>query len=113
MHGAAGKAVDVLAVVATAIGVATTLGFGAAQIAAGLHRVAGVADGFATQLAVIAVAFVLYMASSATGLHRGIKWLSNFNMAAAALLLALVLVLGPTAFIFETLTTTLGGYLNQ
>ena len=61
----------------------------------------------------IAVAFVLYMASSATGLHRGIKWLSNFNMAAAALLLALVLVLGPTAFVFETLTTTLGAYLNQ
>lgn len=112
VHGALGKTVDVLAVVATAIGVATTLGFGAAQIAAGLHRVTGVADTFATQLIVVAVAFVLYMASSATGLQRGIKWLSNFNMATAALLLALVLVLGPTAFIFETLTTTLGGYLN-
>ena len=112
-HGIAGRAVDVLAVVATAIGVATTLGLGAAQIAAGLHRVTGVAAGFATQLAVIGVAFVLYMVSSATGLHRGIKWLSNFNVATAALLLALVLVVGPTAFIFETFTTTLGGYLNQ
>ena len=111
-QGAAGTAIDVLAVVATAVGVATTLGFGAAQIAAGLHRVAGAPDGVATQLVVIAVAFVLYMASSATGLERGIKWLSNLNMAAAALLLALVLVLGPTAFLFETLTTTLGSYLN-
>jgi glycine betaine transporter len=64
-------------------------------------------------LLVIAVSFVLYMASSASGLQRGIKWLSNFNVALAALLLVLVIVLGPTAFIFETFTTTLGGYLNQ
>lgn len=112
-HGWLGKLVDVLAVVATAIGVATTLGFGAMQISAGLAHVTGVTAGFTTQLVIIAVAFVLYMSSSATGLDRGIKWLSNFNMAVAAVLLALVLVLGPTAFIFETFTSTLGSYLNQ
>jgi glycine betaine transporter len=111
-QGWTGRVVDILAVVATAIGVATTLGFGAAQISAGLNRVAGADDGLSTQLIVIAVAFVLYMASSATGLQRGIKWLSNFNMAAAALLLACVIVLGPSAFVFETFTTTLGAYIN-
>lgn len=111
-HGLPGRVIDVLAVVATAIGVATTLGFGAVQISAGLGHVTGVSTGLQTQLLVIALAFALYMASSATGLKRGIKWLSNFNMAIAALLLALVLVVGPTAFIFETLTTTLGSYLN-
>ncbi|RMH94925.1 BCCT family transporter [Lysobacter pythonis] len=110
---APGKLVDVLAVAVTAIGVATTLGFGASQIGAGLHRVMGAPEGFSTQLAVIGVAFVLYMISSATGLKRGIKWLSGFNMAMAALLLALVIVLGPTAFIFDILTTTLGSYINQ
>lgn len=113
VHGVAGHAVDVLAVVATAVGVATTLGLGATQISAGLNHVTGISSGFSTQLVVIGVAFVLYMASSATGLDRGIKWLSNFNMAVAALLLALVIVLGPTGFIFETFTTTLGSYLNQ
>ncbi|HEY4556362.1 MAG TPA: BCCT family transporter, partial [Lysobacter sp.] len=106
------RIVDVLAVVATAVGVATTLGLGAVQTAAGLGRVAGVPTGIATQMVVILVAFVLYMASAASGLARGIKWLSNLNLAAAAVLLALVLVLGPTAFVFETLTTTLGAYLN-
>jgi glycine betaine transporter len=111
--GLGGKVVDVMAVVVTAIGVATTLGFGASQIGAGLHQVFGASDGFATQLVVIGVAFVLYMLSSATGLKRGIKWLSTFNMGMAALLLALVIVLGPTAFIFDTLTTTLGSYINQ
>lgn len=105
--------VDIFAVVATAIGVATTLGLGAAQIAAGLGGLTGLPTGISTQVAVIVVAFVLFMASSASGLTRGIKWLSNLNLAAAATLLALVLVLGPTAFLFETFTTTLGSYLHQ
>lgn len=108
-----GTLVDVAAVVATAIGVATTLGFGTIQISAGLSRVFGLQATAALQLCVVAVAFVLYMASTLTGLHRGIKWLSNLNLALAALLLAFVLVAGPTAFVFETLTTTLGGYINQ
>ncbi|QNH15711.1 high-affinity choline transport [Xanthomonas sp. SS] len=112
-RGWIGQAVNIAAVVATAIGVATTLGFGTIQIAAGLHRVFGVQASIPVQIAIIAVAFVLYMASTASGVERGIKWLSNFNLALAALLLAAVLVLGPTGFIFDTFTTTLGSYLNQ
>lgn len=111
-YGGATRVVDVVAVVATSIGVATTLGLGAAQIAAGIGRVTGLPTGVPMQMGVIAVAFVLYMTSSATGLARGIKWLSNANLTSAAALLALVLVLGPTAFVFETLTTTLGAYLD-
>jgi len=108
-----GKLVNIAAVVATAIGVATTLGFGTIQIAAGLQRVFGLRADVPLQLAVIAVAFVLYMLSTSSGVERGIKWLSSFNLALAALLLAAVLVLGPTGFIFDTFTTTLGSYLNQ
>jgi len=112
-RGAIGKAVNIAAVVATAIGVATTLGFGTIQIGAGLQRVFGVQASIPVQMGIIAVAFVLYMASTASGVERGIKWLSNVNLALAALLLAAVLVLGPTGFIFDTFTTTLGSYLNQ
>ncbi|MEH6421843.1 BCCT family transporter [Pseudomonas sp. CGJS7] len=108
-----GRLIDVAAVVATAIGVATTLGFGTVQISAGIARVTGTTVTPTLQLCVVAVAFVLYMGSTLTGLHRGIKWLSNLNLALAALLLAFVLVCGPTSFIFETFTTTLGGYINQ
>ena len=112
-RGWIGTVVDVAAVVATAIGVATTLGFGTIQIAAGLERVFGIRAAVPSQLTIIAVAFVLYMASTASGVQRGIKWLSNINLALAALLLALVMVLGPTGFIFDTFTTTIGSYLNQ
>jgi glycine betaine transporter len=113
VDGMLGGMVNVFAVVATAVGVATTLGLGAVQISAGLEHVVGIKASFSVELVVIAVAFVLYMTSSATGLDRGIKWLSNINIGTAAALLLLVIALGPTGFIFETLTTTLGGYLNQ
>lgn len=112
-RGWIGHMVNISAVVATAVGVATALGFGTVQIAAGVERVFGVQAGVPLQLTIIAVAFVLYMASTLSGVGRGMKWLSNFNLALAALLLALLLVLGPTGAIFNTFTTTLGSYLNQ
>jgi glycine betaine transporter len=108
-----GQLVNITAVVATAIGVATTLGFGTIQIAAGLQRVFGITAGVPLQMTVIGVAFVLYMASTASGVERGVKWLSNFNLGLATTLLAMLLVLGPTGFIFDIFTTTLGAYLNQ
>ena len=112
-RGWIGRVVNIAAVVATAIGVATTLGFGTIQIAAGVERVFGLQATVPVQMTIIAIAFVLYMASTASGVERGVKWLSNFNLALAALLAATVLLLGPTGFIFDTFTTTLGSYLNQ
>ncbi|MFC5462141.1 BCCT family transporter [Massilia niabensis] len=108
-----GKLVNIVAVVATAIGVATTLGFGTMQISAGISRVFGLPGGLNMQLTVIGVCFVLYMASSASGVDRGIKWLSSFNLALAGVLLLTVAVLGPTGFIFDTFTTSLGSYLDH
>ncbi|WP_019398179.1 BCCT family transporter [Pseudoxanthomonas sp. GW2] len=112
-RGWAGRCVDIAAVVATAIGVATTLGFGALQITAGLRTVSGTPTGTGMQLAVIGVAFVLYMASSLSGVERGIKWLSSANLALAGALLLAVLALGPTAFLFDVFTNALGGYLDR
>lgn len=111
--GVLGHVVNIAAVVATAIGVATTLGFGTIQIAAGLTRVLGLANGVPLQLAIIGVAFVLYMISSTSGVERGIKWLSSANLALAGLLMLALLLLGPTGFILDTFTTTLGSYINQ
>lgn len=113
VDGVFGHAVDVLAVLATAVGVATSLGFGALQIGAGLNHVFGLERTTGTQLGIIAVALVLYLLSSTTGLHRGIKWLSNLNMVLAGAVLLAFLCFGPTGFIFEEFTSTLGSYLNQ
>ncbi len=113
VHGPIGHAIDVLAILATVFGVATSLGFGTLQIGGGLAHVFGLDNDFGLQAAIVVVATVLFLASSLTGLERGIKWLSQGNVLLAAVLMLAVLLLGPTLFVFDTFTTTLGGYLHN
>ncbi len=111
--GPLGTAVDVIAVFATVFGVATSLGFGAVQISGGLSYVFGIPNTLETQLTLIAIVTVLFMLSAQTGLHRGIKYLSNLNMILALSLLGFLLFFGPTHFIMTVLPSTLGHYIKN
>lgn len=104
---------NVVAVVATAFGVAASLGMGAAQINSGLNAVFGLPVGAPAQVGIIVVTTILFLASALSGLHRGIKWLSSGNLVLAAALALAVLLLGPTVAIVDTFTTTLGAYLSE
>lgn len=112
-EGGIGKAIDILALIATVFGVATSLGLGALQIGSGLEKVLGLENGFSLQIMVIVIATICYLISALSGLNRGILLLSNTNMVLAAVLLLLVFTLGPTAFILDALTTTVGDYVNN
>jgi glycine betaine transporter len=112
-NGAAGKVIDIISVVATVIGVATTLGFGAVQINGGLSYLFGIPTGFLTQLIIVLIVTVLFMISAWSGLGKGIKILSNVNMMLAGLLLLFILILGPTQFILNMFTNTIGSYLQN
>jgi len=111
--GPLGTAVDVVAVFATVFGVATSLGFGAVQISGGLSYVFRISNSLTTQLILIAMVTILFMLSAQTGLHRGIKYLSNLNMVLALSLLFFLLFLGPTHFIMEVFPSTFGHYLQN
>ena len=113
VNGPIGKGIDILAIIATVFGVATSLGLGTLQINGGLAYLAGVPLGINTQLWIIAIVTVLYMLSALTGLDRGIKILSNVNLLIAATLLVFTVVAGPTAYLFDVLTTTAGGYIHN
>lgn len=106
-------AFNVMAVVATAFGVAASLGMGAAQINSGLHTVLGLPISVRWQAVIIVVVTALFLTSAVTGLERGVKWLSQTNLLAAGLLALVVFVLGPTVAIIDTLTSTLGAYLSD
>lgn len=110
---ALGPVVNVLAVIATAFGVAASLGMGALQINSGLHRLAGLPVGSASQVGIIVVTTAMFLASAVTGVTRGIKWLSNLNLALAAVLTASVFLMGPTVAIIDTFTSTLGSYASE
>ena len=108
-----GPLVNVLAVIATAFGVAASLGMGALQINSGLNAVLGVPVSQTSQLAIIGVTTVLFITSAVSGVTKGIKWLSSFNLIVAALLALAVFILGPTIVIIDTLTSTLGSYVSE
>lgn len=112
VNGAWGKAIDVIAVFATIVGVATTLGFGAAQINGGLAFLFDVQHTFWIQLIIIIIVTVLFMLSAYTGLDKGIKILSNANMGLATILLLVTFTLGPTMFILDTFIETIGTYIQ-
>jgi glycine betaine transporter len=106
-------AFNVLAVVATAFGVATSLGMGAQQINSGLFAVFGLPVGSTAQVGIIVVTTLLFLTSAVSGVERGIKWLSTGNLILAGLLGLAVLVVGPTIAIIDTFTSTLGAYMSE
>lgn len=113
IHGYIGKVIDILSIIATAFGVATSLGLGAMQINGGISHLFGLPNQISIQLIIIGVVTVLFLASSISGLDKGIRWLSNTNLIIAIGLLLITLLLGPSSFIFDMFTTTLGTYLQN
>lgn len=113
VDGHLGTVIDVFAIFATVFGVATSLGFGAVQINAGLHYLFGIPVGFISQLVIIAIVTVLFLISAWSGLGKGIRILSNANMVLALALLFFVIALGPTLLIFNMFTDSIGGYLEN
>ncbi len=101
-----GHVIDIVAVLATIFGLATSLGFGAQQAASGLNYLFGIPNGLQTQIVVIFGVTAVAVISVIRGLDGGVKVLSNINMALAVTLLAFVIVFGPTWYIIETMGST-------
>ncbi|MBA2939808.1 BCCT family transporter [Paenibacillus sp. CGMCC 1.16610] len=112
-EGGIGAVIDILAIIATAFGVATSLGLGALQINGGLNHMFGISIQPVVQVVIIGIVTVLFLISATTGLDKGIRILSNANLLIAVLLMAFVFLVGPTSFILDLFTSTLGGYLQN
>jgi len=113
IHGWIGDAIDVLAVLATLFGLATSLGLGAKQVNAGLAHVFGIPQGVGIQVVLIACITAMAVASLVSGLHVGIRRLSELNMCLAGLLLLFLFVAGPTVYLLSALVSNLGAYLQR
>ena len=118
LSGRLGHLIDIVAVVATILGVAQTLGFGVEQFVAGLTRI-GISglmaeDGGATGLGIV-VALVVIMGASTlsalSGVGKGIKWLSNINMVLSIILLGFFIIFGATFFGAQAMVLGVFDYL--
>ncbi len=114
VKGRLGDAIDVIALVGTIFGVATSLGFGVQQIGAGLDRLGIINDPNEVVLSIIVVIITLMaMASVVSGLDKGVKWLSNINIGLAAFILFFVLVAGSTTMLLTDFFQNIGVYLQN
>jgi choline/glycine/proline betaine transport protein len=114
VRGWMGDAIDVSAIVGTVAGVATSLGLGVQQVSAGLVHL-GVFGEPSNVLLVGLIAAITAFAtiSVVSGVGKGIKWLSNINLALAGVFLVAVLLLGPTLFILREFVQSIGAYLSS
>ena len=113
IHGPIGIIIDVLAVVATLFGLATSLGFGVQQVSAGLDHVFGLNDSVRLQVILIIIITAGATVSVVSGLDKGVKRLSTLNIYIAGIFLFFVLILGPTLFIVDTYVQNIGEYLQN
>jgi len=105
--------VNGIAVVATAFGVAASLGVGALQINSGLHAVFGLDISDRNQVIIIVTTSAMFILSAVSGVEKGVKLLSNTNMIFAVILALTVFIMGPTVAIVDTLSNTMGSYLSE
>lgn len=113
IHGAVGHGVDTAAVLGTVFGIATSLGIGIIQLNFGLNYIFGVPESLLAQTSLAVLIVVFSAISAVTGVDRGIRRLSEFNMLLALLLTLFVLFTGNTMFLLNALITNMGDYLSD
>ena len=102
--------IDIIAILTTIIGIATSLGLGASQINGGLNYVFNIEI---NEFIIIILITLLGLLSVCLGLDAGIKRLSQINMFIAVSLVLAVLLIGPTVFILNAMVQNAGLYLNE
>ena len=112
IYGGWGNAIDVLTVLATLFGLATSLGLGVGQISAGLNYLFGWPTSTSFQVVLIAVITGIATMSVVAGLDAGVKRLSQLNIYLALGFMLFVIIVGPTLFILSAFTQGLGEYVS-
>ncbi|MCU4746408.1 MULTISPECIES: BCCT family transporter [unclassified Streptomyces] len=108
-----GRLIDLLAVFATVFGTATSLGLGALQVSKGLNITTDIDDTLTLRMIIIGALGAAFVISASSGLHKGVKWLSNINIVLAISLALFIFVVGPTVYILGVVPAGVGVYLEE
>ena len=109
--GRGGALIDAVGLYALIAGVAASLGVGVMTLAGGLDRLTALNDGAPLRFAVTLCIVGVFVASSITGIQRGIKFLSDINVKFFFALAAFMLIAGPTGAILSLGAKAAGDYV--
>src|SRR5690606_7806465 len=108
--GPLGDGINIIALVGTVFGVATSMGIGVVLLSVGFSLIFGLEHGLALQIALVAVAVALTIAATTSGVDRGIRWISELNLWSAAAMMLYILCTGQTAFLLNALVENIGRF---
>lgn len=108
-----GKLIDAAGIIGTVFGIGVSVGLGVLQISAGMNIMWSVPLITPVQLGIILAITAAACLSVASGLDKGIKILSNLNIAATVVLMLFVLLAGPTLRLIGQITESFGIYANS
>ena len=112
VKGAWGKAVDILAVIATIFGIATSLGLGAGQIIGGLTYVYGIEGGTAMTVGLIGIITLLFTIATVSGLQKGMQLVADIKIYLSIGFMVFIFIFGGAVFILDIFTNTIGTYFG-
>lgn len=113
INGWIGKLIDILAIVATGLGVCTSLGLGTLQINSGINYLFGIPNTKGVQAIIIIVFTFLFTAAAVSGIEKGINFVATLNMWLVAILLILAFIVGPTVTDLNSLSEGVGLYFQN
>ncbi len=113
VRGGWGNLIDIVALVGTLFGVATSLGLGVVQISAGLESAGIIAASDFLNVILIIIITCAVLFSVLSGVAKGMKWLSNTNLVLAGLIVLFILIVGPTQFLLRDFVQSIGTYVQN
>lgn len=113
VKGWLGKTIDIIAVIATILGVCTSLGLGTMQINSGVSHLFGLPNNSMSWLSIVVVIAVIYIWTAVSGVDKGIQLIGNINLFLAVLLLVSCFIIGPTVMDLNIFTNTVGLYIQN
>lgn len=105
--------IDAVCLFTMALGMSASLGTGILSVSGGVSHISGLASTPALWSVVALAIVMVFIISSASGLMKGIRILSNFNVKIFFLLIALVFIFGPTSFILNLTVESIGPFLDN
>ena len=111
VRGATGDVIDIVALVGTVFGVATSMGIGVVLLNVGFSWLFGLPQGLGLQIALVLVAVVMTIAACTSGVDKGIRIISELNLWSTAVMMVYILVTGQTAFLLNALVENIGRFI--
>lgn len=112
VKGKTGHTIDIVTLVGTVMGVATSMGIGVVLLSVGFSKLFGLPDGLGLQIALVGVAVIITVAACTSGVDKGIRIISEMNLWVAGAMILYIIVTGKTYFLLNTMVANVGRFIN-